>query len=599
MNGDDNLAKNVDAVVWIENEAIHVAGPSAGGRPALVSPGENVELFVDGRRVTSEVEVTQASSVFVKLPSEEPQVLLSLKVDASAMEAVVQVERRDGFRARLLPHPKTSRLEIRFEKETVPARISMPEVLEFLRTKGIVEGIDEEGCRRLVDGENQAVVARGVPPTPGQDGKITFLVDLQRTVVLSQDALRVDFRDWVKVPDVRAGDTIAVKSPPIPGKAGKTVYGKPVLPAKPVDPPLKPGKNVSLEEKDGLIFFKAASSGCPKFDEKSGLLEVDNVYRHKGDVNLQTGNVRVSGNAEISGNVTEGMLVEAEGSVEVLGTVSEASLVSFGSIRVAGSAFKSRIVAGKDVAKLQTLDDLVSKALDAASLVLDLEQDRAILEALAGDSGGEKDSIWRRLAEITLDRFRQLVICLSPLIGFDFSSLPEELRDMSDKLKQAILVGGSPLDRARTVRERLMPLRTYLDLELIKGQSDVFLTYVQNSHVFASRDILISGQGAFYCQLIAGKSVKVKGSPGVIRGGKVLAGELVEAGVIGGQGAAVTEVRVSAKGTIRALTVHPNTVIAVGKVKVRTENELKDVNVFVRDGKVQIQSQSGTLVVDR
>ena len=136
-----------------------------------------------------------------------------------------------------------------------------------------------------------------------------------------------------------------------------------------------------------MVLCIAEIAGCPMYAEESGTVSVDPVLTHRGDVDMASGNLRSSGSIAITGQVTEGMKVEAEGNLDISGAVTEATAKAWGSIRVLGNVFKSSVVAGKDSSWIQTMDLLLKSAEDPIAAILALEQ--PYCEAQARKEAGE------------------------------------------------------------------------------------------------------------------------------------------------------------------------------------------------------------------
>lgn len=72
-----------------------------------------------------------------------------------------------------------------------------------------------------------AVIALGTPPISPVEGKIEFLVPMERTKrAEEEDGGAVDWKNLWTVPSVREGDVIARIHPPKEGTDGVDVYGK-------------------------------------------------------------------------------------------------------------------------------------------------------------------------------------------------------------------------------------------------------------------------------------------------------------------------------------------------------------------------------------
>jgi len=617
-------------IAWVRDGRIGVKDPAPGGPPAQVVPAGGMELLVSGRKIEGPAEVTESTPIEIRFPNEEPQVSYSVSIAENGLSAQLTIEAKDGIRYRLKDMPPARYLKLEIEKETFPAQVDPTEVVKFLQEKGINYGIDHAACIRacLEKPPNPVTLAQGKPFTPGQDGRIEFSVALEKIVELPLEDLRVDFRETVRIPDVKPGQVIAVKHPPLPGAPGIAVTGKLLYPPRPKDPRFRAGKGVEIREEEGRLVAYALMPGLPRFTQGTGIVEVDPVFRHKGDVGLSSGNIRFSGKVEIAGNVTEGATVQCEGDQEIHGSVTGANLRAWGSIKIDGNVFKSGISAGKDTTYVRKWDVLlrnVEEYLDAIMEICshdkkmdevanawsdaahDTEIDEVDMGQASQDAGSEKEaSKVPEHLDVTnsehsglADKFRQMVIALSTLFNEDLSKLPKEIADSLYETRDLLLDSSLDLfSRARLVSERLSALRVWIEEENSKGQSDVTVPYVQSSTIEAARDIVITGQGAFYSTLVAGRAVKVQGNPGLVRGSEISAGELIKANVAGGQGPAPTVMRVPEKGKIVAGVVYPNTILVVGRHKIRAENTLESLEARVVDGELVISSKAGTVKMD-
>jgi len=591
-----------DGLIWVEGGRIRVKNPGPGGKPAVVQPCPGVEVLVSGRKISGPEPVVDTTPLQVHFPDEQPTVSYTVQIAQGGLEASVSIQQRDGVSHSLKDVPPSSSLVIQCLRSPIPAVPSLESLLDALSQKGVRFGIDKRACEEACAHPDRTplVVARGQPPVPGKDGEIQFMVQMQRVVDLPPDELRIDFREVVKMPDVKAGQVIALKKDPVPGSPGVSVTGAAIQPPRPKDPRFRAGKGVELrQDQPGLAAAVATISGCPVFDEGSGVISVEPVLTHKGDVDLSSGNMRSSGGITIMGNVTEGMKVECEGSQEISGTVTGATLKAWGSIRIRGNVFQSTITAGKDSSWVRTMDSCLVQVEDAVQAIAALEgqvRDIAERQANGEDIGPQDAAILDK--DLHLERFRSLVMALSAFYKENLKLFPRDVQEQISATRDTLSGRGVGMfEIARTIGAQLSGARAYIDEELMKGKSDVAFPYAQSSRIEASRDIMVTGQGAFYCTMIAGRAISVTGSPGLLRGGEARARDLIQVNAAGAQGAAPTLLSVSGSGKIQAKVVYPNTVISVGRLSLRTENTIEAVKAAMQGDSLVISTSQGAITI--
>lgn len=657
-----NLQGNVPQKGWVkvENGQVIVSDPEPGMMYPVIVPCDEVQVAVNGRIISGPTPVSSKDSIVLTPKRAEPKVSITVTVESRGMEAYVTVRAEDGAEWKVVDAPASTYLTIRAEKRVIPAEVKPEDIQAVLSQKGIIFGIKADAVARAArekSGE-PVLVAEGLEPKPGKDGHIELLVPIHRVLDLPADSLRVDFRETVKIPMVKKGQVTAVKRRPVPGEPGKTVFGKDVPPPKPEDPKLKPGKGVIFQEEGDLLKVVAIIDGYPIYHPSSGVYEVDEIYRVNGDVNLATGNIKFVGSVEVNGRVTDGMKVYAEGNVRVRGMVTGAEIRAWRNVEIGGNVFQSTVVAGRDTSDIKRWDDAIraieSRLLAVAELVpganitavqraqeaqepeeqepLDVqtaqearaeepqsEQGQATQgqELRAGQVQGREAGPQTQGAHTAsqdilgqgvktdashlglLDRLRALIVALDALYKMDASKTPPAVREAIAKTRE--ILADQKIDlgqRLRLLASTLFVIKSWVEGELSGGQADVILPYCQNCTIESARDIVITGQGAFYSTLTAGRAIKVSGSPGVIRGGEARATDLIQVRVAGGQGATPTVLRVSEKGRIIADEVYPNTILIVGRFKARTENLQRSVKARVVDDKLVVNTLSGTVQVD-
>ena len=591
-----------DGLIWVEGGKIRIKNPGPGGTPATVQPCPGVEVLISGRKISGPEAVVDTTPIQVHFPDEQPTVSYTVQIAQGGLEASVSIQQRDGVSHSLKDVPPSSSLVIQYLRSPIPAVPSLERLLDALSQKGVRFGIDKSACQEACAHPERTplVVARGQPPIPGKDGEIQFMVQMQRVVDLPPDELRIDFREVVKMPDVKIGQVIALKKDPVPGSPGTSVTGATIQPPRPKDPRFRPGKGVEFrQDHSGITAAVAEISGCPVFDEGSGVISVEPVLTYRGDVDLSSGNLRSSGSITIMGSVTEDMKVECEGSQEISGTVTGAMLKAWGSIRIRGNVFQSTIAAGKDSSWVRNMDSLIARIEEAVEAIVVLESEvSAVTERLAKGEEIDQASSAVLDKDLHLERFRSLVVGLSALYKENLKLFPREVQEQISATRDTLSGRGVGMfEIAKTIGAQLTGARKYIDEELMKGKSDVAFPYAQSSRIEASRDIMVTGQGAFYCTMIAGRAISVTGSPGLIRGGEARARDLIQVNAAGAQGAAPTLLSVSGSGKIQAKVVYPNTTISVGRLSFRTENTMESVKAAMKDDRLVITTSSGAITI--
>lgn len=222
----------------------------------------------------------------------------------------------------------------------VVAAAEIPEQeLEALVRKAINErklkfGLIEESIKAAVSKRNgeKIVLARGQDPRPGVDAYIKYHFEINGLPISPkprQDG-SVDFYNLDLIQQVKAGDVLAERIPPIPGQDGMDIFGH-VIPAKKVkDVVLKAGKGTRiLTEENAIIAEKNGHVALI-----NGKVTVSDIYEVRGNVDFSTGNIDFDGTVRVKGDVLGGFLVRASADVEVGGAVLGGSIVAGGHIRV-------------------------------------------------------------------------------------------------------------------------------------------------------------------------------------------------------------------------------------------------------------------------
>ena len=191
-------------------------------------------------------------------------------------------------------------------------------------------------------------VARGTPPVAGRDASVESSTARELTAGERRIDESTDFRARQVIPIVHAGDRVATRTPPAPGRDGKTVTGVLVPAAEPVDIPLAPGPNVTMSD-DGRE-FTSTIDGLLVIDGSQ--IRVVETLAIDGDVDYQCGNIDCEIGVAVRGTVRSMFHVRARGPIRIQEAVEDAVVESDASIVVVGGIIQGahgRIEAGGSV----------------------------------------------------------------------------------------------------------------------------------------------------------------------------------------------------------------------------------------------------------
>lgn len=212
--------------------------------------------------------------------------------------------------------------------------LSYQEVIDFIKSKGIVFGICEDSIRDFCEKKKyflELPCARGLAPIDEEDADMEYLFQTDRNgLPVEREDGTVDFRDLGLVQNVKKGDVLCRIIPPQKGKDGLDLFNKPIPHKKGRMPKFPSGKNTVISE-NGLE-LSAAIDGCIEY--KNMILNVNETFIVRGNVDSSCGNIDFLGSVIVQGDVMEGFTVKAGGDITIRGMVEGATLSAGGSISI-------------------------------------------------------------------------------------------------------------------------------------------------------------------------------------------------------------------------------------------------------------------------
>lgn len=235
------------------------------------------------------------------------------------------------------------------KKVDVDFQTNLREWKEFLAFHKVNFGIKYDVISKLAenfhDMDFPIIIAEGLAPQNGDDGKIEYLID--KDMEMKRDE-NWDFRNVMKIPSVTKGQALAKRIDPTPGKDGKNVMGRIVkaIPGKPAM--VRPGRNVTFDESSQTYY--AEENG--QFSISGRKIQVLPEYHVNETLSLKTGNLDFVGTIVIRGDVPSGFKVSAEGDIKIFGMVEAATISAKGSIYISegiAGQEKGAIIAGDNL----------------------------------------------------------------------------------------------------------------------------------------------------------------------------------------------------------------------------------------------------------
>src|SRR5690554_401819 len=238
------IKDNSDGLVWVEDGQLKIEVPRGLGRYPRISAGKNIELYVDGERLSEDEEIVINSKNQVKIRgiNGEKRFDYRIAISEDNMKAYLIIEIKPYTEYRVVDTSPASFLMIKAEliEESYP-EIPVKEIKAEIKKMGISYGIREEELNRALNTRKSGkyLIAEGEKTKEGKDARI---------ILVKNKKLDYD-NAFNEIESFAIGEVIAVKTPAITGTPGVNVLGEKIKPPEPRDFELIAGDGVSLDRK--------------------------------------------------------------------------------------------------------------------------------------------------------------------------------------------------------------------------------------------------------------------------------------------------------------------------------------------------------------
>jgi uncharacterized protein (DUF342 family)/predicted RNA-binding protein Jag len=581
----DNEINSLEGKVWVKDGQLQCK--SSPAQFPMITLKSGIKLYKNNQHVTENTTIVSEKELYeLRVENEEKETKWDITMDENKLKVLLVVE--PGYKiVRTIPDINADEhIEIAgVEQKYAQNSLEYGAVIQKLESLRVKYGINQNEILKALEATEPSTfeIAAGMKATPGKEGWVEIIVDMN-----TQDGPKekengsVDYREIKEIPTVKRGTVIAIVHPPVPGKSGYTVRNE-LLPAKQTSPIiLNTGKGVILVD-DKIV---AKESGRPFIERRGQLVKVSIMPKlvHRGNVDLESGNIRFTGDVEVTGEVENRMIVEAEGDILVHQNVSNATITASGAIVTYGNIIGSELSAGKNNMLITELGHILGilhqHTEQMIKVIKQLEQSSAFKSNDVSKTGLQP--LIRILLEKKFKGFPSLAKKYVEVVRRGEDYLQDDIwRVISVGLSQLFLSMTSEITSLSRIIHLSKQMKELSDMSNTPIEPDSYITipYALNSVLYCSGDIKIFGQGCVNTKIHTGGKLTVNGA---VRGGEVygrLGVQINEAG--------------SESGTLTIIAVPNDQKIKIGKAMDGTILKFGNIKYALKEPRLQLLARLG------
>ena len=515
-------------------------------------------------------EVTSKDKIECECEKTEGKRISDIRLSDNKMKAYIKVNYIPGIKYKLKERESFMNLAVAAEEEKSeePPHLSPEDIKSILNNNGIIYGIKEEALNIAAQGSDEEIlIAEGIYPINDIPSKIKLNFTPTQMEFPNPDSdEKIDYKNLFRNSNVYKGDKIAEIIPEVTGKDGINVLGQVWKREYLRDMSINVKNGCKIVDNDIIALIDGKAHIANNTVSVNKIFSVENV-------NMETCNIKFSGDIEVYDSVHDHMSVNAGGSLDVSKNVNSSN-VTAGAITILGNAIKSNILSGQiDVEKKEYSEVLIEFKKILQELINIMEHAQKVHKSF------NFTELIKTLTEVRFVDFQKVAL---KIISFNLKN-KIKLNKLVDYLKDYVL--GYYILNLKSFNE-LNKLMEILDNEIefydknIVVPLDVRIGYCQDCEIKSTGSIIISGKGEYTSNLNAMKDILFTQSDSVARGGVLTAGGNISAGIIGSPACISTVLNVPMTGRISATAAYKNTVFCFGKRKITLEIDMENINVF-------------------
>ncbi|OLN22624.1 hypothetical protein BTO30_08200 [Domibacillus antri] len=522
--------------VWVKNGELFCQ--SSPTHYPLVTIPDGVKVYRNEQLITEKSFVmTDIDFYEVQLETEEKETVWKVVMDPHKLRVELHIEPGYKITRSLLDTEPAQHIELMIdEKKETYNTLSYQEVMDKLEELRVKHGFHQNEIVKAMDAAEPGVftIASGIEPIPGTDGWIEFQINTETQIGPREtENGRVDYREMKTIPNVESGTVIAIVHPPIPGQPGRTVTNEPLPAPQTIPISVQSGRGIAII--DNKII--AIESGRPHVEKRRSIAKVSIMQKltHPGNVDLSSGNIHFAGDVEVLGEVSERMVIDAEGNIIVHQSVNMATLTASGAVLTHGSIIGSDVSAGKNNMIVTELGHLLGPInQDLAKIIQLIKQLMLSPGFKASDfSRGGLQPLMNILLEKRFKPFPALVKEYVETVKRNENYLSDKVwAETAKSLSQLFLSLSSEAISIGWMTELSEKLKELHELSQMPVEPNSYITVpnVLSSRLYCSGNVTILGQGSVNTKIYAGGKLTINGA---LRGGEVFGrfgAEINEAG---------------------------------------------------------------------
>jgi uncharacterized protein (DUF342 family) len=504
-----------NGTVEVKNGQILVKDPMENGHEAtLYIRQDQLIVKVNGETVTGNRTLKEEDSIEVTFEDVSPEVHYQVEFSENMLEAFLVINRKNGKKYRLKNLEKTSRgsLEVEYE-EIPPGKLSVETVRSGLLSYGILPEFVQENALITACEEPKSVkvvVARGKAPVESIKTEIDYCSEL--------------FAKEIS----RGLEPVVFKGMKLAEKKAEAVEGIPGIDVRGGEIKVLKVQDVELKVTDGAYLqgntVYAERDGRPFL--KRGEIGVVPLLTVVGDLDRDAEDINFDGDVVVKGNVQDHMMIKATGNITIIGSVYHSDLYAEQNIEVQGKVIGGTLRAGDENAVFQTLLPIMEKVVQVTEeLFSSLHQiERRTVQSLMDSISRGREEI-----EMCLQEVHQINEILTP---HQLQMVKEIEMKFNYVFREIRLLHKEGFEELNVLYNRLLAVADMMKEELLDARV-IKAHYAQNATLKSSGDVEIVGDGCYQSSIVAGNEIRFIKFASVVKGGTLLAGKSIKAGIVG------------------------------------------------------------------